>query len=430
VAQRDTLRGRDFRLLVASSGLSSMGDELALIALILKVADLKSSGAEVAALLVALALPMVIFAPAAGVIVDNFETTRTLALASAIQAAMACSLAFAHGMPAILLLAFLLGTGTAVANPALYTLVPAVVGDEKATAANAYLETARYGGMIVGPIVAGTIAHTSGTKAALLVDALTFVVVAIVALGLTTRRQPEGAGEEDQGAPARAGVGIIRRDAVLVALFTIFGFVILFAAMDNVAEVFFAQMNLGADGWGYGLLASAWIVGMAGGASLIARRLPNDRLAPSLMMAAIVGGVAIAVAAALQSLWPAVLLFVVGGVANGVETVSMRSVIVHRVADRFRGRVFAAYGGLANSLLLVATALGGWLVATFDGRATLVIGGLGCIAAGVLGLAWYRLIPAEVRRTPAVGPAVTVPESEVVVRVPETEPLTESFPEL
>ena len=121
----DTLRGRDFRLLVASSALSSLGDELALIALILKVADLMGSGiVKVAALLLAGLLPLVIFAPAAGVIVDNFETTRTLAIASAVQAAMAIGLAFTHGMPAILLLAFLLGAGTAVANPALYTSDP------------------------------------------------------------------------------------------------------------------------------------------------------------------------------------------------------------------------------------------------------------------------------------------------------------------
>ena len=90
------MRSRDFRLLVASSGLSALGDELALIALILKVADLQFSGWEVAALLVALALPLVLFAPAAGVIVDNFETTRTLALASAVQAVMACGLAYAQ----------------------------------------------------------------------------------------------------------------------------------------------------------------------------------------------------------------------------------------------------------------------------------------------------------------------------------------------
>jgi MFS family permease len=396
--------------------------------LILKVADLKFSGPEVAALLVALALPLVLFAPAAGVIVDNFETTRTLAIASAVQAALACGLAFATGMPTILLLAFLLGAGTAVANPALYTLVPAVVGDEKATAANAYLETARYVGMILGPLLAGTITFRDGSKSALLVDAATFVVIALAALALTTRRRREDSSDEGEGQEALAGIGIIRRDAVLVSAFVIFGVVILFAAMDNVAEVFFAKTNLHADGWGYGLLASVWIVGMAGGASLIARKLPNDRLVPALMVSAMVGGVALGAAAVISSLWPAVVLFVVGGVANGVETVSMRSVIVHRVADRFRGRVFAAYGGLANALLLIATALGGFLVATLpgQGRSTLLVGGLGSAAAGLLGLAWYRALPADVRKRPtlAIGPpqTVEVPESDVVLRVPESEP--------
>ena len=46
-----SLRGRDFRLLVLSTGLSSLGDELALIALAIKVADLTDSGWAVAALL-------------------------------------------------------------------------------------------------------------------------------------------------------------------------------------------------------------------------------------------------------------------------------------------------------------------------------------------------------------------------------------------
>ena len=199
--------------------------------------------------------------------------------------------------------------------------------------------------------------------------------------------------------------------------------------MDNVAEVFFAQMNLHADGWGFGLLASMWILGMAGGASLIAGKLPNERLVPALMTSAVVGGVAIGAAAAISLLWPAVLLFVVGGVANGVETVAMRSVIVHRVADRYRGRVFAAYGGLANAVLIVATALAGVLVALWHGRITLLIGGLGSAAAGLIGLAWYRLLPADVRARGTLGGVAegpvrrsSCPDSDVVVRVPESDP--------
>ena len=428
------MRGRDFRLLVASSTLSSMGDELALIALTLKVFALSGSGVRVAALLLAGLLPLVIFAPSAGVIVDNFETTRTLSIASALQAVAAFGLAFATGMPTLLFLAFLLGTGTAVANPALYTIIPAVVGDEKATAANGYLETARYVGMVAGPLLAGILQHDAHSKGALLADSGTFVVISLSALALITRRRPAGSEEGGEEQEARAGLQIIRRDVVLVVAFTVFGAVILFAAMDNVAEVFFARADLHARPWAFGLLASLWILGMAAGASLIARKLPNERLVPGLMTAAVVGGVALAAAAAINLLWPAAVLFTVGGMANGVETVAMRSAIVQRVRDRYRGRVFAAYGGLANALLLIATALAGWLVATLHGRVTLLVGGLGSAAAGLAGLAWYRLLPEDARmgrdaKATQRPPPVHVPESEPVVRLPESEPVHRSSPD-
>jgi MFS family permease len=423
----DPLRGRDFRLLVAASALSSLGDELALIALTIKVANLTDSGWAVAALLLAGLLPLVIFAPAAGVIVDNYETTRTLSVASGFQAIAALALAFVSGLPAILLLAFLLGTATAVATPALYTLVPAVVGDEHATAANAYLETARYGGMIAGPLLAGLFSAIPrvGSEVALLVDCATFVVIAASAFALTVRRRPMGALEEGSKGEAKAGFGVIGRDGLLVVTFTVFGAVILFAAMDNVAEVFFATDTLNAGGWGYGLLASAWIVGLVLGASMIARKLPNARLVPALLVASVVLGLAVGVSAAIAVLIPAIVLFVVGGAANGVQSVSMRSLIVHRVEDRYRGRVFAAYGGLANGMQLLATGLAGGLVVLTSGRTALIVGGTGCVVAGLIGLAWYRLLPADVRAMPepAAHDAVAMgfPDGDAVMLLPESE---------
>lgn len=385
-----TLRGRDFRLLTMSTGLSALGDELALIALTIKVADLTESGWAVAALLLCGLLPLVIFAPAAGVIVDNFETRRSLAIATAIQAGLAVGLAFTTELPTILMLSFLLGTASAVENPSIYTLVPRVVGDDHATEGNAYLEAARYTGMIAGPVLAGSIAAGVGTKVALLVDAVTFVVIAIAALLLRVRRPvAEARGADDQ---AREGFRVIRRDRVLVAAFAVIGAVILFAAMDNVAEVFFARRTLGAGAWGYGLLASSWLVGMVGGATLIGRRLDDDRLFRSMGLAAIVNGAAVFTAAAFAVLPLAIVLFLIGGMANGVETVAMRSLIVHRVADRFRGRAFASYGALVNGMQIGATAAAGALVAGLGGRTALLVGGVGTAVAGIVGIVAARVL--------------------------------------
>ena len=436
---RGSLRGRDFRLLTLSTGLSSLGDELALIALTIKVAELTESGWDVAALLLCGLLPLVIFAPAAGVIVDNFETKRSLAIATAIQAALAVGLAFSSELPMILMLSFLLGTASAVETPAIYTLVPRVVGDEHATEANGYLEGARYTGMIAGPVLAGSLAAGAGTRAALLVDAGTFVVIAGAALLLRARPvAQEGTSEESA---AREGFRVIRGDRVLVVAFAVIGAVILFAAMDNVAEVFFATDTLDAGAWGYGVLASAWLVGMVGGATLIARRLADDRLLRSMALAAVLNGAAVFAAAALGSFPLAVALFTVGGFANGVETVAMRSLIVHRVADRYRGRAFASYGALVNGMQIGATAAAGALVAGLGPRTALLVGGAGTALVGVAGMVASRTLDrreaaaharapaaqeprppaptAEAAREPAPGlPTVThLPESEPVHRV-------------
>jgi MFS family permease len=429
------LRGRDFRILVASSGLSALGDELALIALTIKVANLTESGWDVAALLLAGLLPLVIFAPAAGVIVDNFETRRTFAIVSGLQAALALALALTTGLPTILLFAFLLGACTAVANPALYTLVPAVVGDEEATPANAYLETARYAGMIAGPILAGTISFRVGAKVALLVDAGTFVAIFLAALALQVRRDPQGTSEQAAAGEARAGLAIVWGDHLLTVAFSVFAAIVLFGAMDNVAEVFFARDTLHAGSWGYGVLAAAWIVGLVIGASVIARRLPTNRLVPAMMMGGVVAGVAVASAAAVPVMILAIVMFVVGGIANGVVTVPMRSVIVHRVADRSRGRVFAAYGGVANGVQIAAMAIAGGLVVALGGRTALLIGGVGTAVAGLAGLAWYRLLSPEVRwmgTGDAEPPDVSelgllvdtievAPHPDAVMRIPDAE---------
>lgn len=438
---RGALRGRDFRLLTLSTGLSSLGDELALIALTIKVADLTDSGWAVAALLLCGVVPLVIFAPAAGVIVDNFETRRSLAIATAVQAALAVGLAFTSDLGWILMLTFLLGTASAVENPSIYTLVPRVVGEEHATEGNAYLEAARYTGMIAGPVLAGSLAAGVGTRAALLVDAGTFVAIALAAILLRVRRAVPDDVRAD--VTAREGFRVIRGDRVLVVGFAVIGAVVLFAAMDNVAEVFFAD-SLGVGAWGYGVLASAWLIGMAGGATLIGRRLADDRLLGSMAFAAVVNGVAVFGAAAIGLFPVAVALFVVGGLANGVETVAMRSLIVHRVADRFRGRAFASYGALVNGMQIGATAAAGALVAGLGGRAALLIGGAGTAIVGIAGLLATRALDrreraAAITRKPARGEIVlpepvlevngtsaprrpdvtTLPESEPVERIPK-----------
>ncbi len=410
------LRSPDFRLLVLSNGLSSLGDELALVALTIKVFELSSgSGLAVAAVLLAGIVPLVVFAPLAGLIVDRTETTGTLALASVAQALIAVGLAFAEPVWLVVALSFLLGSAASVASPAVFAIVPMAVDEEDLTEANANMETVRYIGMVAGPLIAGGLAGAlgadKGTRVALLLDAITFLVITSAAASLRVRRMPEPVPEDGRAkGEARRGFAFIRRDRVLLIGVAVVAATVLFATMDNVAEVFFANdpALLNAGNWGYGELAAVWLLGMVVGAGVIARRLHQEQLAPAVLLASITGGAAVAVAALFPHIVLALAMFAVGGVANGVASVSMRSLIHHRAPEELRGRVFAAYFGVAFAGQLAATALGGVLIAILpSSQDVLLLGGIGGAVVGVIGLAWYAALPSEAR-------------AATVVHVPET----------
>lgn len=404
----------DFRRILLATGLSALGDELAIIALTIRVFDLTGSGPMVSVLLTATLLPLVLFAPVTGLIVDRYEPKRVLAAASLIQAGLAGALALTSWTPAIVGLSFALGTGFAVAQPALFALVPTLVPREQLTRANGYLESSRYLGAVLGPLAAGVLASAIGAGSALAVDAITFVVIAAAAARLRAARPTEGA--EGAGAErAREGFAFIARDRLLLLMLVSVGALMLFAATDNVAEVFFAKDTLRAGDLGFGALVASWMVGMVAGATAVAPRIGPNRLPVSALAAGVCSGIAVVLTARSNDLILACVFFTVGGIGNGVLSVTARSLIHHRVPDRLRGRVFAAFSAVVTGTQLSATASGGLLVALIGARGTLLLAGVGGALVSVGGLIWLASLAPGTRRVEILR----LPEEAEVVRLPD-----------
>ncbi len=397
------LRRRDFRLIVVAFALSSLGDYVALITLILRVEAMTDSGWAVAGLLLTGLLPPVLFAPISGLLVDRLESVRLLSVTALLQAGVAAALAFTPGLAPTLALSFLLGMGLSVTQPALFALIPKAVGEENTTQANAYLEVARWGGATAGPILAAVMTEAFGANSTLLVNAGTFLLVAALGLLLTVRRHPVAEdGSAEGGRPrgeARAGMRFIARDELLRLMVLVLGFVVVFAAADNVAEVFFAKDVLGAGSTGYGILITTWTLGMVVGSTLTGRFATPGRLAPILLGGAVVGGSAVVVAAWAAVFPVAVGGFLIGGIANGTELVAIRSLLHHRVPDRLRGRAFAAYYGLIQAAQIVALGASGGLVEVFGAQTTMLVAGAGAAMVGIIGTVFYLSIPKDRRTT-------------------------------
>jgi MFS family permease len=372
---------RDFRLVAGAVGLSALGDWVAIVALGLHVKDAADSGLAVAALWICLFGPSVAVAGHAGLLVDRLEATRVLACVSALGAAGAAALAVSGGLAPVLALTALLGIVFAVSQPAEFALVPLLAGERGILAANGHVETVRYLGYAVGPLLGGVLFAVGGLGLAMVVDAATFAAVAAAALALRVRRKGTA---EDRAPRARDGIAFLARDKVLsLAMLVAFGS-LLFMSAVWVGELFFVQDVLGKGEVAYGLMLSVWTVGMALGAMLVSRRIAAGATATGALAAVAIQGSALALPAAFLGFGFFLACMFMGGLAHGVKNVLFRSLIHSRVPDPLHGRAFAAYNGIRNSAELAAFAAGGLLIAGIGARGT--VAGAGGLAA-IVGLA-------------------------------------------
>ena len=387
--RRRALRERDVQLIVGAVGISALGDFVLWIPLALRLDELHASGVVVAALLVCLWAPVVLLAPAAGLVVDRFETRRVLVVASCLQVAAAGGMLFAlDSVAAILVLAAVLGIGFAFAQPAEFALLPVIARGERLGEINSYVESARCVGMTAGPLIGGVLAAAGSTAAAMLVNAATFAAVALAGLALKARREP--ASTRGRGDRARHGLVHLYNDGTLRLVVGVVVVSLLFMTATMTAQVFFLKDELGVGDAAYGLIVSCWTAAMVAGAVLVARRVPAPFVAGAALVAVATQGAGIA----LPALWLAAsfcgLMWAVGGLGHGAKNVLVRTLIAERVPERLHGRAFAAYNGARNGAELVAVAAGGLLVASIGSCTTLLLaGGIPVLAASV-GLLRYR----------------------------------------
>ena len=384
-------RSRDLRLLASAAGLSALGDFLALIPLVLHVQQRTGSTFAVSAVFFALWGPVVLGAGLAGAIVDRFENRALLIGVSLAQAAIAVALALSvNTLWAVLVLVALLGFAAALSQPAEFALVPAAAGETEIARANGLMESARALGFSAGPLLGGVLAAAGQLRLALAIDALSFLAVALVAGVLKARRRPVASAGRVQ---ARDGLVFLVRDRALavtlggaIAALTVF-------TISATAEPFFVTDVLGAGSFGYGLLITAWTIGMLLGAAGLPHRVAPTALAVTALLAIVAQGAGLASAALAPALWTALIGFAFGGVAHGLKNVLLRTLIHERVPEELRGRAFAAYNGARNGAELAALALGGFIVGAFGARTGLLVSGLGPAAIGLACLLYLTTIP-------------------------------------
>ena len=158
---------KNFKFLTASSLFSLFGDQIILLTLPWLVISMTSDPLILGSVLGTFGLPLTILMLLGGVLADRFSPQKILLVSKLMSALILGVIAFLLFKDLLVLqllyfLVFLLGTCTAFAAPAVNSLVPKVVEQQKLQSANGILMSLRSLSTLVGPLIAGFILSTGG----------------------------------------------------------------------------------------------------------------------------------------------------------------------------------------------------------------------------------------------------------------------------
>ena len=368
------------------------------MALAVRVYQQTHAAWAVTAVMLAVALPVVVLSPISGLILDRVRLSRLLGVTALGMAGSVAAIGFVHGLGTTFALVALYGTGDSLMRPGIASAVPGLAPDSKVTRANGYLTSATLAGQTLGPLLAGVVTGFGGVRLAFWIDGAAYAVAAsgLFSLGLGRRHAHSSAatgepGHESVRVQIGAGLRFLRADPLLRMLLGVVATMVAFASLSVVAELFLAESVLHAGASGYAALLAAWTAGMAVG-TLAGGRLSEHRLVAATLLGTVVTGLGIAVAAVSPVLWGALVAYAVGGLGNGFEVVSMRSLLNARAPAAVQGRVFALYMAVIMGAMSLGTGAAAVLVGTLGARGALSLAGWVGAAAGMYGWARRRSI--------------------------------------
>lgn len=377
-AVRDAVMTRELALLVTGAGVSSFGSHLTFTAVPLHLSQ-QGPGAVVMFMIAGL-VPHLLGAPLSGRLVDRFPNRRMLIAAQLGAAAAVGGMAFAlDSLPVLLLLQVLAGAFGALTTPASAALLPRITGEEGATRGYSALAAAHGAGMWLGLGFGGVLAAGPGTRWALGADAVTFVVLAVALAFVRVERR--GGGDR-----TRASFTGIRRDRLLFGCGVAVAGSTLLWVLPTVAEVYFVTEVLDAGGVGYGVVSAAWGIGMLAGPRLVANIRHDRALVAALVAGGLVIGVAILVTGIAESFVVTVVCWLVGGVGNSVQYVSVNALVRSRIPDAIRGSAFAGMNALLTTGSALGVLAGGFVTAAVGPRWSFLLSGGAVVLAGLVSL--------------------------------------------
>jgi MFS family permease len=179
------LNNQNFRLLLLGEVISLLGKQVYLIVLAWLALQLTGSSLTLGFVLMTAAIPKALFMLFGGALSDRYSLKRLMIISNIARAAIATIIAILVFNEAIALWhlylgALLVGVADSLFQPALMTAIPSLLEKNKLEAGNALVRGAMPIGTLIGSAPAGLLISSVGIAATFGIDALFFLLAAIV----------------------------------------------------------------------------------------------------------------------------------------------------------------------------------------------------------------------------------------------------------
>jgi MFS family permease len=390
------LRVWPFSRLVSSYTLNELGDSVGIVALAVLVYDRTQDVAATAAFFIVAKFLPALIAPALTARLDQVPLRRALPGIYLAEALVFAALALiADGsflLPLVLALGLVDGalaiTGRGLTRGAVGALLePSGLLRE----GNALMNMGFALSSVFGAALAGLLISEFGLAVALLADAASFAVIAIV-LACTSGFPQIAVEHQPWSERLRDGLRFARRQPEIRTLLGGQAVALVLFTLVIPIEVVYAKVSLGTTSAGFGILLASWGGGIVVGS--LVYLVVKGRSALSLIVVSTAAiGIGYLGMAAAGGLAVACAFSVLGGAGNGVQWIAVMTALQEATPRDYQARVTGLLESLGAAMPGVGYLFGGVLASLGSARTAYAAAGVGVLVLVVLAIAGRSRIP-------------------------------------
>lgn len=368
---------------------SSLGDTLNYIALVIYVYQLTRSGFDLSTLSLFQIIPILVISPIAGVAIDRFSRKYVLITADLVRAFLVLCLVFATNVTAIYALAVFIAIASTFFRPTVQAMIPAIVQQDELLAANSVAWSTEQFVQIIGSAIAGGLIVFIGPKVAFAFNAATFLFSAFMISTMHVPAVPLPESEK-QGwrlylREAQAGLSYALKDHFVSRFILIQMIASLAVGGTSALLIILSQQHLRLTPTGFSTLLLVIGLGALLGPFLLGLFTQNYKNIKMLFAPYIIRGIGDILIALVVSYPFALFLLFIYGLSTSTGMVVNNSILQSTVPDDVKGRVFTLMDMSWSIMEILSIGLAGILADAIGIRAVYYLGGTLLICAGVLG---------------------------------------------